>query len=254
MLVEKIIQDFPEKSIGVVTFNIQQQQYITECLEDRFIQAEQSIPDDLIVKNIENVQGDEKDIIIFSVGYAPDKDGKMSMKFGSLNAVGGENRLNVAITRAREHIYVITSILPGDLKIGKTKNKGPKLLKEYLQYAKEISDGQPILPEPRPADFAESWYLKERIKSGSSDNRSYELQEHLPFADLVMQTNDQYLGLILTDDDQYHQSISVKDSHVYVPMVLQKKGWRFLKIFSREYWMSPVEVEEQIGKFAVKES
>jgi superfamily I DNA and/or RNA helicase len=254
MLVEKITKDAPEKSIGVVTFNIQQQQYITECLEDRFIQTEQPIPESLIVKNIENVQGDEKDIIIFSVGYAPDNDGKMSMKFGSLNTAGGENRLNVAITRAREHIYVITSILPGDLKIGKTKNKGPKLLKEYLQYAKEISDGHPILPRPRPSEFAKSWYLKERIKSWSSDQQTYSLQEHLPFADLVLQNNDQYLGLILTDDDQYRQSISVKDSHVYVPMVLQKKGWRYLKIFSREYWMSPVEVEEQIGKFAIKES
>ena len=102
MLVEKIIKETPEKTIGVVTFNIQQQQYITECLEDRFAQAGQISPPTLIVKNIENVQGDEKDVVIFSVGYAPDKDGKMSMKFGSLNTVGGENRLNVAITRARE--------------------------------------------------------------------------------------------------------------------------------------------------------
>jgi superfamily I DNA and/or RNA helicase len=100
-LVEKILAETPEKSIGVVTFNIQQQQLIMECLEDRLLKSDQTIPEDLIIKNIENVQGDEKDIIIFSVGYAPDTNGKLGMNFGSLNIPGGENRLNVAITRAR---------------------------------------------------------------------------------------------------------------------------------------------------------
>ena len=121
MLVEKIRTESPEKSIGVVTFNVQQQQYIMECLEDRATQSDLTLPSDLIVKNIENVQGDEKDIIIFSIGYAPDKAGKFNMNFGSLNVAGGENRLNVAVTRAREQIYVISSIMPADLKVGQSK-------------------------------------------------------------------------------------------------------------------------------------
>jgi hypothetical protein len=252
MLIEKINMETPEKSIGVVTFNIQQQQYILECLEDRSIQTGQPIPPGLIVKNIENVQGDEKDIIIFSIGYASDKEGKMSMNFGSLNLAGGENRLNVAITRARERIYIISSILPRDLKVGNSKNDGPKLLKKYLAYAHDISEGNPVQPKPGKGHFRKNWYLKEKIKSAFFKEGTHTIREHLPFADMVLCNDEHYVGLILTDDDLYYQSISVKDSHVYVPLILQSKGWKYLGIFSREYWINPQEVQERLNRFLVK--
>jgi hypothetical protein len=252
MLVDKLSRESPEKSIGIVTFNIQQQQYIMECLEDRATQNETPLPANLIVKNIENVQGDERDIIIFSIGYAPDKKGKLSMNFGSLNAVGGENRLNVAVTRAREQVYVISSILPKHLKVNSSKNEGPRLLKEYLNYAWEISEG--VLQKPLPANgkFHSSWYLKERLKNEAFSGGSYSLEESLPFADLVLTRNGQFVGLLMTDDDLYHQSISVKDSHVYVPLILQSKGWKFMELFSREYWMNPENTLERVESFAVK--
>src|SRR5690606_15596317 len=90
----------PTKTIGVVTFNAPQQTLILDLLEERFATEGKEVPSSLFVKNIENVQGDEKDIIIFSVGYAPDKRKRMNMQFGSLNMAAGENRLNVAVTRA----------------------------------------------------------------------------------------------------------------------------------------------------------
>jgi len=251
-LVEKIITETPGKSIGVVTFNIQQQQLIMECLEDRLLRTDQTMPADLIIKNIENVQGDEKDIIIFSVGYAPDANGKFSMNFGSLNIPGGENRLNVAITRARERVYVIASIMPQDLRVGKSKNEGPRLFKEYLEYAWEVSEGIPNRPEAFDSQFQNTWYLKEKLKAEAFPNGSHALEELLPFADLVMIRDNLYLGLLMTDDDLYYQSISVKDSHVYVPLILKSKGWKFLGIFSREYWMNPEEIRERIERFAVK--
>jgi superfamily I DNA and/or RNA helicase len=251
MLVDKIRTEFPEKSIGVVTFNVQQQQYIMECLEDRATQSDLTLPSDLIVKNIENVQGDEKDIIIFSIGYAPDKAGKFNMNFGSLNVVGGENRLNVAITRAREQVYVISSIMPGDLNVGQSKNLGPKLFKEYLQYAWEVSEGERHLVSVPKGEFGKQWYLKEKLK-GTFHNGKHSLRESLPFADLVICRADEYLGLILTDDDLYHQSISVKDSHVYIPLVLESKGWKFMGIFSRQYWMNPDETKSRIERFVAK--
>ena len=251
MLVDKILQESPGKSIGVVTFNVQQQQFIMECLEDRALQTGRTLPEDLIVKNIENVQGDEKDVVIFSIGYAPDHSGKFNMNFGSLNISGGENRLNVAITRARDQVYVIASIMPGDLKVGKSKNEGPKLLKEYLKYAWRISEGESEPEATRDNQFPNSWYLKEKLKQGFK-NSTYSLEEQLPFSDLVLSRAGRYLGLILTDDDLYHQSISVKDSHVYQPLVLQDKGWRFLSVFSREYWMNPDETSERVERFASK--
>lgn len=252
MLVDKISRDSPDKSIGIVTFNIQQQQYIMECLEDRAQQLGKPLPESLIVKNIENVQGDEKDIIIFSIGYAPNKNGKISMNFGSLNLVGGENRLNVAVTRARERVYIVSSILPKDLKVGGSKNEGPRLLKEYLKYAWEISEGIPRKLPPANGQFQNSWYLKARLKDEAFPGGTHSLEESLPFADLVLTKEDQFAGLLMTDDDLYYQSISVKDSHVYVPMILQSKGWKFMGFFSREYWMSPENTIERVERFAVQ--
>ena len=253
ILVEKLLRQEPQKSIGIVTFNIQQQQYIAERLEDRLQQAELSIPTSLIIKNIENVQGDEKDIIIFSVGYAPDERGKMSMNFGSLNIAGGENRLNVAVTRAREKIYIVSSIMPDDLKVDASRNLGPKLFQQYLQYAWDVANGVYQLTPPEHTDYPSSWYLKSKLQNSMSQQPGLTFEESLPFADLTVRSGEHYLGLILTDDDLYHQSISVKDSHVYIPLILFVKGWRFQGIFSRQYWMNQDQVVESLQRFAVKE-
>jgi superfamily I DNA and/or RNA helicase len=86
------------------------------------------------------VQGDERDIIIFSVGYARDIEGKLRIRFGTLNQEGGENRLNVAISRVRQEIIVISSIEPDELKTDTAKNNGPKRFKDYLRYAKLTSE------------------------------------------------------------------------------------------------------------------
>src|SRR5690606_26803203 len=121
------IDNYEGVEVGVVTFNAQQQYLILDLLENEAAGRGVTLPPGLFVKNIENVQGDEKDVIIFSVGYAPDKRGRMSMQFGSLNVAGGENRLNVAITRARVQVIIITSIWPDQLKTTRSKNQGPRL-------------------------------------------------------------------------------------------------------------------------------
>lgn len=214
------------KSVGVVTFNYPQQQLITQCLEDAGV----DIPG-LFVKNIENVQGDERDIIIFSTGYAPDKDGRLAMQFGTLNSRGGENRLNVAVTRAREKVHVVTSLLPPQLKVETALYAGPKLLKAYLEYAQRVSDGG-FLPSPTEVKGGSSdWLLKKQLLS-----RIPEARFELPFADLTIKSDGRYQGLILTDDDQYHHSDSPKEPHAYLPILLRKKGWPFKRIYSREFW------------------
>ncbi|MES2794715.1 MAG: DEAD/DEAH box helicase, partial [Bacteroidota bacterium] len=129
-LVKKLRIEQPDKSIGIVTFNYRQQNLIQDLLEINLPIIENST-ENLFVKNIENVQGDERDIIIFSVGYGPDAKGKVRIQFGTLNQSGGENRLNVAITRARKKIYMVTSIWPYQLNVEDTLNEGPKILKQY---------------------------------------------------------------------------------------------------------------------------
>jgi hypothetical protein len=142
--------------------------------------------------------------------------------------------------------------MPEDLTVSKSKNEGPKLFKEYLKYAWEVSQGTPYKPVELSSQFQNSWYLKERLKKKAFPSGSHTLEELLPFADLVISRDDLFLGLLMTDDDLYHQSISVKDSHVYVPLILKSKGWKFLGIFSREYWMNPDDTIERIERFAVK--
>ncbi|GAB3174273.1 AAA domain-containing protein [Telluribacter humicola] len=221
------------QSVGVVTFNFHQQQLIQELIEQENV----ALPE-LFVKNIENVQGDERDVIIFSVGYAPDMRGRLVMQFGSLNTQGGENRLNVAITRARERVYIVTSLWPSQLQVEQTANEGPKLLKAYLQYALDVSEGN-YRPQPLPTKtYRTDWLLKDKLA-----HKEQGLVKELPFADLTIRSGGTYQGLILTDDDLYHQSASSKEPHAYLPMILQQKNWPYSRVYSREYWRSERGVE-----------
>jgi hypothetical protein len=181
-----------------------------------------------VIKNIENIQGDEYDIVIFSVGYAPNLKGKLLMNFGSLNQQGGENRLNVAVTRAREFIYIVSSILPHQLQVDQAQNLGPKLLKKYLEYALEVSQGN-YSPEPRTTEkFSTRWLLKNQLVQ---ENQGFFLE--LPFADITVKEAGTYESLILTDDDLYYESITPKDAHAYLPISLKAKGWKFERLWSR---------------------
>ncbi|MTI30310.1 DEAD/DEAH box helicase, partial [Xanthovirga aplysinae] len=229
-----------EKDIGVVTFNAPQQEKILDVLEEKCKEMGISFPDSIFVKNIENVQGDEKDIIIFSVAYAPDANGRMAMHFGSLNSLGGENRLNVAITRARKKIFLVSSITPEQLKVDKTKHDGPKLLKKYLEYSWNVSQGHFKPSNPKEKRFESDWFLSHKLKL-ITDSLSIPttLDHGLPFADLVLKNNKGQHALILTDDELYYQSISIKDPHALTPITLREKDWPFKKYNSRDYWQKP---------------
>ncbi|MGF1639056.1 MAG: AAA domain-containing protein [Cyclobacteriaceae bacterium] len=240
----------PDKEIGVVTFNIKQQEHILDVLEEEAMQKMLIIPETLFVKNIENVQGDEKDIIIFSIAYAPDAKGHMRHQFGSLNALRGENRLNVAVTRAKEKIIVVSSILPQQLHVDDTKNEGPKLLKKYLEYAIEVSEGRfkPFVKHRK--DKRSDWYLKNKLsKLRPEALNGLTLSEEMPFADITVKQKDNFTGLILTDDDLFYESISSKQSFVYVPKNLQKLNWRYRHVFSREWWHEPDKLRENMLAF-----
>lgn len=241
--VDDLVRQYPGKSIGIVTFNFMQQQLIQDLLEAQALEKGKGWPASLFVKNIENVQGDERDIIIFSIAYAPDAKGKLTMQFGSLNMQGGENRLNVAITRARERVFIISSILPVQLKTEETLHKGPKLLKQYLEYAWQVSEGAYTPAPKRIEGFRASLLLKDQLPAWSD-----KLMKELPFADLTIKEQNTYHSLILTDDDLYFQSLSTKDAHAYTPFLLRKKNWPFIRVYSREYWRDKQKLQEKVGK------
>ena len=246
-----ILQHQPEKEIGVVTFNAPQQLLVMDLLDAEAARRGTSLPATLFVKNIENVQGDEKDIIIFSIGYAPGKKTRMSMQFGSLNTVGGENRLNVAITRAREKIILVTSIWPEQLKVEKVKNEGPKLLREYLQYAQAVND-QTYRPHSKPpVTMSKEWYLSNRIRQwGEERLNNFVFQtDTLPFSDVDVLQDDKHLGIILTDDVRYLTSLSVKHSHAYIPAILTQKNWKYQMVYSRNFWKDRDKIESGLMVF-----
>jgi hypothetical protein len=135
-------------SIGVVTFNAQQRAYIEALLRDaddeRLAAAlDRTDGEGLFVKNLENVQGDERDVVFFSTGFSPNSTGELPLNFGPLNRVGGERRLNVAVTRARRQVVVFSSFDPEQLRAEETSSVGIKHLRAYLDMAAQGTD---VLP------------------------------------------------------------------------------------------------------------
>jgi hypothetical protein len=247
----ELFERYPGKSVGVVTFNSPQQMLILDLLEAAAGQAGKTLPSSLFVKNIENVQGDEKDIIVFSVGYAPDKKGKLAMQFGSLNVSGGENRLNVAVTRAREKIVIITSIQPEQLKTEALTNAGPEHLRRYLEFARDVSQRKFKPSAQHKMNVSSSWYLGPHLQQWVAqrlNGYTFELNT-LPFTDISVRSQEHYLGAILTDDARYFQALSVKEAHAYTPGLLGQKNWRYYMIFSRNFWKDRARMESELMRF-----
>jgi len=246
-LIDQLIKADASKEIGVITFNAPQQFAVLDTIENTL----GNIPKNVFVKNIENVQGDERDIIIFSVGYAPDKNGNVRAQFGSLNLAGGENRLNVAVSRAREKVIVVTSFWPEQLHVEETVNEGPKLLKKYLQFAQSVSKGtfEPYTHQQEGKRVVRN--LKSEIKKWAAEKWPDFVVENtkLPFYDLTAYKDTRLLGAVLTDDNYYYQSLSAKSDHALTPQLLEHKHWASLRVYSRNYWQDPDKFFNEISKF-----
>ncbi len=239
----------PLKEIGIITFNAVQQSLVQDYLDETFAEAGKPMPIKLFVKNIENVQGDERDLIIFSIGYAPNSKGKFNAQFGSLNAASGENRLNVAVSRAREKIIVVISVWPEQLEVSDTKNPGPKLLKEYMFFAQQVSEGHfnPFLREEEKYSF--TLQLK-KLLSGASGKTEMEIKEDaFPFYDLAVQDKKGFKGAIFTDDNFYYESLSAKAPHALLPQLLSKKNWPYRRVYSRNFWSDKKRLDNELTRF-----
>ncbi len=224
--IRSILSKSPRESIGVVTGNYFQM----ELIRDRLWKA--GIQDgEIKVRNIENVQGDEFDQVILSLGYAPNREGELVTNFGLLSKPGAENRLNVAITRARKMMHVVSSISPEDFRPGQIQNPGLALLREFLVFARAQSLRRSIpAPEVNGQGFEIDWSLKRRLLEVEG-----EFSEAIPSSvmDLVWLEGDGSVKAVLTDDQRFFSAPTAKAAMAFHPILLEQKGWSWEWRWSR---------------------
>ncbi len=281
-IIKKIFNTRKNKqSIGIITFNTEQETAIEDAIDaecdknpkfrDMMLKEqnrkENGEDTSIFVKNLENVQGDERDIIIFSIGYAKNEYGKVVAHFGPLSNEGGENRLNVAITRAKEKVYVVTSIEPEELNVEGTKNAGPKIFKNYLKYVRAVSngsttemkillDGLRTQLEPVTKDKSLG-NIEEQIKQ-ELEKLGYKVETNLGNTDYKISVAiydnkiDKYLLGLECDYTAFHSSPSILERDVFRPNFLKSRGWDIIRIWSRDWWLHKVKLLNLIAKTADK--
>lgn len=278
-LVKKILNTRKNnETIGVITFNSPQMNLIEDLIEkEKMIDtnfATQMLAEEnrylngenisFFVKNIESVQGDERDIIIFCIGYAKNEKGRVAINFGWLSQDGGENRLNVAISRAKQKIYVITSIEPEELSVDDSKNDGPRLFKKYLEYVKALSNGEKELVKSQLLSLLDRNEIDQQQLTFDSVfeeevcNRLIELGYNVETQygvggyriDLVVKSKDgknNILG-IECDGRLYHSSKFARERDYHRQKYLESRGWKIYRIWSPNWWKNPnLEVQKIIN-------
>ncbi len=257
---EKVIEVFlsmlkeaPERSIGIVAFSKAQSEAIENQLElmlKRHPELQSLIKTDLLdgffVKNLETVQGDERDVIILSVGYGRDLQGKMSMNFGPLNKPGGQKRLNVAITRARHKVVVVSSIEASDIDLSATQAEGVRQLYKYLDYAVRGHSAL-VLDYPDSLDGFESPF--EESVAYAIREMGYDAVPQVGCSEYRIDIGvclpdkpGRFILGIECDGAMYHSAHTARDRDRLRQEVLENLGWTIHRIWSPE-WVSRRDTE-----------
>ena len=239
-LVFEHFKNYPKKTLGVVTFSIAQMEAVEEAIENKLkeqLEFEHFFKEDRLegffVKNLENVQGDERDVIFFSVGYGFDQRGQMTMNFGPLNKPGGERRLNVAVTRAREKVVLITSIRSSDIDKD-IQALGVQTLRTYLDYAEHGPEIQLDKSKGAAFDSAIDEDVVAEIKKLGYDIvpevgcSGYRID--IGVVDPVNPGN--FLLGVECDGNTYKSSSSTRDRDRLREKVLRQLGWQIHRIWS----------------------
>lgn len=238
----------PGKSLGVVAFSQAQMVAIDDEIERRRAidpQFEDFFNDDRLegffVKNLENVQGDERDVIFFSVGYGRDSQGRLSMNFGPLNRDGGERRLNVAVTRAREKVVLVSSIKAGDIDLGATSSSGVLNFHKYLEYAER---GISALVTDQPTTTGEPESPLEEDIAAEIRSLGYEVIHQvgcsgyrIDMGVLSPERPGEFILGIEADGATYHSAQTARDRDRLRQQVLESLGWRIHRVWSTD-WIS----------------
>ena len=232
------------QSLGVVTFNISQQHLIDDLLTEACT-ADPELEkwaygreEPLFIKNLENVQGDERDVILFSIGFGPDEQGKITMNFGPLNRDGGWRRLNVAVSRARCEMMVFSTLTPDQLDLNRTKAEGVAALRSFLEYAQ----GRPMALNEVSAGANRTDGIAAAIcsvlkKAGYDSDLSVGRSQYRIDIGVVDPWNpDQYILGIMLDGDGYGNARTTRDREIAQASVLSGLGWTIHRVWSMDWW------------------
>ncbi len=237
-------REHPDETLGVVALSVAQRDTIRDRLE--FMRAEhpeleafcnEGKDDAFFVKNLENVQGDERDVIFISICYGKDADGYMSQSFGPVSSEGGERRLNVLFTRARRRCRVFASIRHSDIRVDAARHQGTRVLKRYLKYAETGEMDIPVLTgaamdspfEEAVARALQGHGYRVAAQVGSAGFR----------IDLAVWDPDdegRFLLAVECDGARYHSSSWARERDRLRQTVLEQKGWRFHRIWSTDWF------------------
>jgi len=235
-------------TIGVVTFNTEQQGLIEDLLDEERRKDPAIEPwfsdielEPVFVKNLESVQGDERDIMYFSITYGPDLHGAVSMNFGPMNRTGGERRLNVAITRARHELRVFSSLKAEQMDLARTQAMGVRDLKLFLEFAER---GTRALAEAHSGSRGGFDSPFEEAVAAALARKGWQLHTQIGASafriDLAVVHPDAqgvYLCGIECDGATYHRSATARDRDKLREQVLRGLGWDILRVWSTDWWI-----------------
>lgn len=248
------IENTPEKSLGIIAFGKKQQSAIEEAVtafrldnpqyEDFFAENRE---EPFFIKNLENVQGDERDTIIFSIGYGKNARGKFLMNFGPLTKLGGERRLNVAITRAKDNIKLIGSVLPSDFNLSATESEGAHLLRAYIDYAmhkEKALSSQRLWQSDAPDGFitAVTAFLE---AAGYTVKRDFGSSQFCVELAVFHPLHTGALAAIMTDGEAYKMAETARDREHLRYGILKRMGWRVYTLYCGA-WLSDTEREKSL--------
>ncbi len=245
-------------SIGVVTFNSEQQGLIEDLL-DRARAGSQTLDDALsgenlvepiFVKNLETVQGDERDVILFSVTYGPDRSGTVSMNFGPLNRTGSERRLNVAMTRARSEMIVFSSLDPADIDLSRSHANAVRDLKHFLEYAER---GPAAMGASRREFGRESGSAFESAIADELGKRGWSVRHRVGVSSYRIDLGvvhpdhpERFLAGIECDGEMYQSSRVACERDKIRDSVLRELGWTLFRAWSVDWWANKVRAAERL--------
>ena len=247
-------------SIGVVTFNSEQQSLIENLLDEarsknpeiEWAFSSDSVLEPVFVKNLETVQGDERDVILFSVTYGPDQGNHVTMNFGPLNRSGGERRLNVAMTRARSEMLVFSTLSPDRIDLSRTQARAVADLKHFLEYAER---GPSALGEAVHGSIGDFESPFESAVARALCDKGWNVHPQIGVSafriDLGVVHPDEpgiYLAGVECDGAMYHSSAYARERDKIRQSVLEGLGWTLFRVWSTDWWTHRTAAFEKLNE------